>query len=126
MTTGWDFVLSFIYLGEAKQAAGDTQEARRILLEALRLGMEAQVITLALDAVIGLALLQARAGKAEEALELSYYVLTHTASAQPAKERAAALILEAESQLALEQAQAARERSLNLSLEAILDTFLKY
>jgi hypothetical protein len=74
---------------------------------------------------MGLASLQARAGKAEEALELSYYVLNHTASAQQAKERAAKLIFEAEAQLVIAQAQAARERSLNLSLEAILDTFLK-
>jgi hypothetical protein len=51
--------------------------------------------------------------------------LNHVSSAQQAKERAARLILEAEAQLAPEQAQAARERSQDLSLEAILNTFLK-
>jgi tetratricopeptide (TPR) repeat protein len=125
ITTGWDFVLSFIYLGEAKQAAGETQDAMRIFLDALRLGIEVQSISLALEAVAGLASLQARAGKDEEALELSHYVLNHVSSAQQAKERAARLILEADAQLAPEQAQAARERSQDLSLEAILNTFLK-
>ncbi|HRV93698.1 MAG TPA: helix-turn-helix domain-containing protein, partial [Anaerolineae bacterium] len=68
--TGWDIVLSLIYFGEIKAAAGDFLEARRVFLETLPMALDVQAIPLALDALIGLAHLAARAGQAEQALEL--------------------------------------------------------
>jgi predicted ATPase/transcriptional regulator with XRE-family HTH domain len=86
--SGWDIVQSLIFLGQATEAAGDVSEARRIFLDALDLALEAHLISLALDTLVGLAELQSRAGEAEQALALSLCVSGHAASTQEAKERA--------------------------------------
>ncbi|MCK6623745.1 MAG: tetratricopeptide repeat protein [Anaerolineae bacterium] len=104
----WDIVRSLIYLGEAAVAAGDSSEARRIFLQALQMALEVQAIPLALDALIGLAYLQAQTGEAEQALELSTYVLHHPASTQETKDRAGRLVAELEPQLSPRQLEAVR------------------
>lgn len=105
--TGWDIVLSFVYLGEIKAAAGDFLEARRIFLEALSVALKVQAIPLALDALIGLAYLAARAGQVEQAMELAICVSCHPASTQEAKDRAEQLGVALEAQLSPQQVEAA-------------------
>ncbi len=122
--TGWDIVLSLVYLGEAKAAAGDVSEARLIFLDALRLAMEAQVTPLALDALTGLAYLQARAGEAERALELSICVLSHAASTHEAKARAEGLRAQLESQMTPQQIEAVRAQTQARSLDALVKELL--
>jgi predicted ATPase/DNA-binding XRE family transcriptional regulator len=89
--TGWDIVQSLVYLGQAIAAAGNWLEARRTFRDALHLAQQAQAISLAMDALVGLADLHSRAGQAEQALELSVCVLSHPASTQEAKDRAGQL-----------------------------------
>ncbi len=122
--TGWDVVRSLAYLGEAAAAAGDGSEARRIFLDALHLAMEAQATSLALDLLVGLADLQARAGEAEQALTFSICVLRHTASAQEAKDRAEQLRGQLESQLTPQQIEAVEARSQTKSFDALVAEFL--
>jgi predicted ATPase/transcriptional regulator with XRE-family HTH domain len=120
--TGWDIVLSLVFLGEAAVAAGDVSEARRIFLDALRQGMEAQTVPLALDALTGLAHVFAWAGETERALEFSIHVLHHSASTQDAKDRAEQLRLELESQLTRQQIEAVWAQAK--TFEAIVDEVL--
>jgi predicted ATPase/transcriptional regulator with XRE-family HTH domain len=121
--TGWDIVRSLTYLAEIKAAAGDSCEARRIFLQALRMAMEVQAIPLALDALIGLAYLQARAGRAERALEYSIGVLHHPAGAQEAKNRAKCLRAELEIQLSPRQIEAvqAQPKTFEMIVKEIRD-----
>ena len=119
-TTGWDIVLSLTYLGEATAAAGDPLEARRIYLEALHLAMQAQATLLALEALTGLAHLQARNGAAEQALEISLYVSSHPASAQQTKDRARKLRAQLEAQLTPQQIEAIQARAQARTMDELI------
>jgi predicted ATPase/DNA-binding XRE family transcriptional regulator len=107
---GWDIARTLVYLGEATLAAGDPCEAKRIFRDALREASNVQSVPLALDALVGLASLQAQAGEAEQALELSLCVLNHIAATQYTKDRAERLRGELESHLPPQQIEAARLR----------------
>ncbi|UCC87894.1 MAG: hypothetical protein JSV81_00955, partial [Anaerolineales bacterium] len=107
--TGWDIVLSLIYLGEATVGAQDLPKAQQVYLGALDLAVKAQATSLALDVLMRLADLQARAGQVEQALKLSACVLSHSASTQEAKDRAQQLLVQLESQLRPRQVTALRE-----------------
>ncbi len=121
--TGWDIVLSLVYLGEIKAAAGDLLEARRLFLEALPMALEVHAIPLALDALVGLAYLAARADQAEQALTLSIYVSCHPASTQEAKDRAEQLCVELETQLTTQQIEIIQAQIQTRSLDAIVTEF---
>jgi len=118
--TGWDIVQSLVYLGEATTAAGDWSEAKRVYLVALQMGVEVQATSLALDALTGLAHLQARAGEAEHALELLMRVLSHSASTQEAKDRAGQLRAQLETQLTPEQIKAIQARAQAKSFDTLV------
>jgi predicted ATPase/transcriptional regulator with XRE-family HTH domain len=122
--TGWDVVQSFVYLGEATAAAGDSTRARRIYLDALRLAMETQATSLALDILVRLADLQACAGEAEGALTLSLCVLSHIISTQEARTRAQQLCAQLTSQLTAQQVQTIQARVQVESLDALVTELL--
>jgi hypothetical protein len=123
--TGWDIVLSLVYLGEIKATAGDFLAARKVFLEALPMALEVQATPLALDALIGLAHLEARAGQAEQALELALCVSYHPASTQEAKERAGQLCAELAAQLQPRQLEAVRARARSRSFEVMAKELLR-
>jgi tetratricopeptide (TPR) repeat protein len=118
--TGWDIVQSLVYLGEATTAAGDSSEAKRVYLDALQMAVEAQATSLALDALTGLAHLQALAGQAEQALELIMRVLRHSASTQEAKDRAEKLREQLETQLAPQQIETVQAQAEAKSFDALV------
>ena len=95
-----------------------------MLLDTIRLRTEAQAVPLVLEALIGLAHLQAQAGDAERALELSMCVLSHTASTQQAKDRAERLRLDLESRLTPQQIETARARQRANAFETIVNGVL--
>jgi tetratricopeptide (TPR) repeat protein len=121
---GWDIVLALIYLGEASAAAGDSLQARRFFLNALHGAVEAQTTLLAMDALTGLAYVQASTGQAEQALQLSVYVLCHSASTQQAKDRVLRLRLQLEPQLTPEQVETAQVWAQAKSLETLVAEIL--
>ncbi len=107
--TGWDIVRSLTCLGQVKAAAGNLAEARRIFLQTLPMGLEIQAIPLALDALVGLAELQAQTGQVDQALEFLTCVLHHPAGIHETRNRAGQLVVQLEARLSpcqLEQAQA--------------------
>jgi tetratricopeptide (TPR) repeat protein len=118
--TGWDIVQSLVYLGEATAAAGDSTEASRIFMDALRLALEAKATSLALDVLVGLADLHARAGEGEKALELSLCVLSHSASAQEAQDRAEQLRRQLETRLTPQEIEAIEARAQAKSFDVLV------
>jgi predicted ATPase/DNA-binding XRE family transcriptional regulator len=124
VVTGWAIAQGLIYLGEATAAAGNLVDARRIFLEALHGATEAQTALLCMDALIGLAHVQAVTGESQQAVALSSYVLSHSASTHQAKDRAMQLAVQLESQLTLQQAEAARAWTQDKSLETLVAELL--
>ncbi|UCC87865.1 MAG: tetratricopeptide repeat protein, partial [Anaerolineales bacterium] len=124
VVTGWDIALSLVYLGQATAAAGDSTEARRVFLDALQVAVEAQATLLAMDALIGLAYLQAQAGRTEQALELCICVSSHSASSQEAKDRARQLRAQVESQLTPQQNESVQARAQAQAFDALVAELL--
>jgi hypothetical protein len=113
-----------VYLGEAVAAAGNWPAARRTFLDALHLAQQGQATSLAMDALVGLAELAAQAGQAGQAAELCMRVSSHPASTQAAKDRAAHLRAQLESQLAPQQIEAVQTRAQVQSLDALVAELL--
>jgi hypothetical protein len=79
----------------------------------------------ALDALVGLAALQAKQGPPQDALELLLIVLSHPASSEETKDRASHLRDEWEAQLTNQQVQAARARAGSRIVEAAVEELLE-
>ena len=88
---GWDIARTLTYLGNAALTLGEIEEARRCYEEAQQCAKEAAAHPAALDALAGLAQVEARTGRLSEALELARTVLDDDASSQDAREVAARL-----------------------------------
>jgi hypothetical protein len=78
----------------------------------------------ALDALSGIAALRARQGNIEQAFELALFVLSHPASVQDTKDRAARLRTELETQLTSQQIQAVQARAQAKTFDAIVNDAL--
>jgi tetratricopeptide (TPR) repeat protein len=105
-------------------ALGDEAEAERGWRESLRIANETRGAWVALEALVGIASLQAKRGDCEQALELLLIVLNHPASIQETKDRAVHLRTELEGQLTPLQIESinvhVRERSLESVVEGLL------
>jgi tetratricopeptide (TPR) repeat protein len=88
---GYDIVRSLTYLGDVNVMTGNFPEAKKIYRDALQLSIEAKVVPIALDAILGLGILYARAGDPERALMLCDYVLNHASSEEETRNRAGQL-----------------------------------
>jgi len=113
-------------MGRSVFALGNDAEAERLWRESLRIAIETRGTFIALEALVGLASLQAKQGNMEYALELLLIVLNHpAASFQATKDRAAHLRAELEAQLASQQIEVARIRAQAKTFEATVDEVLK-
>ncbi len=117
--TGWDIARSLTYLGEVRAAAGDLASAERIFRQALATALEAHSSPLALDALVGLADLQARAGQAEQALAVALLVSHHPASTAETKERASQLCAELEGRFTPEQIANVERQARTTTIEKL-------
>jgi len=91
---GWDIARTLTYLGNAAFALGELEEARRCYGEAQQWAGEAGAQPAALDALIGLARVEAKTGRLSQALAMARTVLDDGASSQDARELAARLCAE--------------------------------
>jgi tetratricopeptide (TPR) repeat protein len=112
-------------MGRSVFALGNEVEAERLWREVLRIAVETRGTHAALEALIGLARLQARQGRVEHALELLLIVLDHPASIPGTRKRAAQLRTEFESQLTSQQAEAAAQRAHATAFEDTVRKLLK-
>ncbi len=112
-------------MGRSLFALGSDAEAGRVWRESLRIAIEIHGMPVAVEALVGLASLQAKQGNIEYALELLLVVLNHPASMQDTKNRAAHRRIELEAQLTGQQVEAAQTRAQAKTFEAVLDEVLK-
>jgi len=91
---GWDIARTLTYLGNVALTLGELEEARRCYEEAQKCAEEAAAHPAALDALVGLAQVEAKTGRPGLALALARIVLDDDASSQDAREVAARLCAE--------------------------------
>ena len=112
-------------MGRSILALGNKAEAWRVWREALRIATDIHGTPVALEALVGIASLQAKRGHREYALELLLILLNHPANDQETKNRAAHLHAELEAQLTRPQVEAALARAQAKTFEAIVEEVLK-
>jgi len=105
-------------------ALGNEAEAGRVWREALRIASDIHGAPVALEALAGLASLQAKQGDREHALDLLLLVVKHPASLHETKDRAAQLRAELEAQLTSQQVEAAQSRARATTFEAAVEEIL--
>ena len=106
-------------------ALGNDAEAERNWYESLSIAMETRGIFIALEALVGLASLQAKQGDTEHALEMLLIVLKHPVITHETRKRATRLRVEVELQLTSGQVDTVRARSQAKTLESVVGEILK-
>ena len=106
--------------GKIELSAGELAQAQKSFTEAGKVASEIQALPMLLDAVAGLAALDAARGRHERALEWTLHILQHPSSTQGTRNRTEGLRLQLESQLTPQQIEAIRLRGQSITLEAIL------
>jgi hypothetical protein len=106
-------------------ALGNEAEAERGWRESLRIANETRGAWVALEALVGIASLQAKRGECKRALELLLVVLNHPASIQETKDRAAHLRADLEAQLTPLQIESIKVHVGEISLESVVEGLLR-
>ena len=106
-------------------ACGDDIDAQNSFIAVLRLVREGGFIPFALEALAGLASLQAKQGDREHALELLLVVSNHPASLQETKDRADPLRAELETQLNPAQVETIQAHGREKTFELVVEDLLK-
>jgi DNA-binding SARP family transcriptional activator/predicted ATPase len=117
-------VRSLQVLGDATYRLGDLRKAREYFLQALQTAVTVQTVPRTLLTLVATAGLLAAEGERERASELLALVLHHPASWQWAKDRAARLIAELETELSADVLAAAQERGQARDLQATVAELL--
>ena len=116
---------SLAQMGRSLFALGNDVEAERIWRESLRIAAEIRGVPVELEALLGMASLQAKRGETQSAFELLLIVLNHPACDQETKNRASALQAELEAQLTSLEIMAIQARTREKLFEAIVEDFIQ-
>lgn len=119
-----DVARVLVEMGRSVFALDDSVEAERVWRAALRAVSESQGLFVALDALVGLASLEAKRGDLEQALEWLLRVLNHPVSVQATRRRAEILRAEVESHLTPQQIQAVQARVRKQSFDQAVSQVL--
>jgi predicted ATPase/DNA-binding XRE family transcriptional regulator len=106
-------------------ALGDEVKAEQGWRESLRIANQTRGVWVALEALVGIASLQAKRGECEQALELLLIVLKHSASIQETKDRAVRLRTELEAQLTPVQIEFIKVHAGEITLESVVEDLLR-
>ena len=106
-------------------ALGNDAEAGRGWHESLRIAMETRGIFIALEALVGLASLQAKHSDMEHALELLLIVLNHPVVTHETRKRAAQLLAELEEDLTSSQIKTIQAHAAERTFEEIVEGLLR-
>jgi len=123
-TVGWDIALSHIYLGDAIMGSGDLAEAENNYKEALRVSKEAGSVPLMLDALGGIATINMRLGKYEQAWRLSQIVSDHPSVVQETRDRTIQILKQAENILSKKQIHALEADVVTLEIYDVVNSLL--
>lgn len=122
---GWDIALSLAYLGDAVRLEGNLPKAREIYLNALRVAIVSQSITIGMEAMLGLACLELQENKPEKAYELSYLVMNHPAISQEVRDRSIVINKHTQKQLTEKQIKEIVEIAQKQTMEEIAAQLMK-
>jgi len=106
-------------------ALGNDAEAGRVWRESLRIATETKGTFVSLEALVGLASLQAKQGHVAFALEVLLVVLDHPASIQETKNRAGVLRAELEARLTQQQIESAQAQAREQSFDQVVSRALR-
>jgi predicted ATPase/transcriptional regulator with XRE-family HTH domain len=120
----WSMTRALNNLGNTTCALGDYAAARDYFVESFRTAIESQLIPHALDALVGLAEVQAHEGAGESALELLWHVLRHPASTQEAKARAERLQADLKINFTPPQIETLQEQGQGVTFEMLVEKIL--
>ena len=112
-------------MGRSVFELGNEAEAERVWRESLCIATEIHGMPVAIDALVGLASLQAKQGDKLKALELLLVVLDHPASVHETRDRAARLCVELEAGLTSQQVESVQVRAQAKTFEAAVDEVMK-
>jgi tetratricopeptide (TPR) repeat protein len=110
--------------GQSLSAQADGQMARRCFLEALAVARNAEITPIVLDALLGVAVVQAQEGNLEAALEMVVHVLQDPAHTQGVHSQAERLRANLESDLTAEQIDCIRARAQDKTQDALVRELL--
>jgi tetratricopeptide (TPR) repeat protein len=112
-------------MGNSLFTLGHDAEAKRAWLDSLRIGIETKGTFIILEALVGIASLQAKRGNVDYAFELLLSVINHPASMQDTKDHADRLRVGWEAHLTSLQIKAAKERLKAKTFESTVNEVLK-
>jgi tetratricopeptide (TPR) repeat protein len=115
---GWDIATTLIYLGEAKARSGNQSEAKRHLLDALRLARDIHSRPLMLDAVTALSALE-KCLQPERVADWLALVISHPAATQDTRDRACRIVSEIGIHSGDERTRRLQEKPLDQALEEL-------
>ena len=110
--------------GQSLSAQGDGPMAWRCFLEALAMARNAEIAPIVLDALLGVAALQAEEGNVEAALEMVVHVLQDPAHTRGVHNRAERLRANLETNLTGEQIGVIRARAQDMTRDALVRKLL--
>jgi predicted ATPase/DNA-binding XRE family transcriptional regulator len=111
-------------MGAVRHSQGMYHEAKAYFQQAFDLATEMQALSVALEALVGVAGVRVQEGSIEPVLELLIHVVNHPASNQRTKDRAEELRAGLEAQLNPQQIQAAHARAQAQTFEAVVQVIL--
>jgi len=117
--------LGLAQMGHSFFALGDDYEASHVWSESLRIAIDTKGIFIALEALAGLARLQAKQGDKEYALEVALMILNHPACSQETKKRANLLKADLEAQLTSAEVEVVQTHVGEKNFEMIVEEALK-
>ena len=117
--------LGLAQMGHSFFALGDDYEASHVWSESLRIAIDTKGIFIALEALAGLASLQAKQGDKEYALEVALMILNHPACSQETKKRANLLKADLEAQLTSAEVEVVQTHVGEKNFEMIVEEALK-
>jgi predicted ATPase/transcriptional regulator with XRE-family HTH domain len=121
----WDVARVLAEMGRSAFALGMDSEAERIWLESLRISLETKGNLVGLEAIVGIASLQAKRGNIEDAFEALLIVLNHPASIQETKNRAAQLRAQLPVHLTPEELEIVQRRAEKKTFTSIAEELLR-
>jgi tetratricopeptide (TPR) repeat protein len=121
----WEAARMLAEMGRSEFALGNDFEAERDWFESLRISLQAQAPLVGLEALVGLASLQAKRGNVERALEILSMVLEHPAGVQETKSRAAQLRAELSSQMSPQEIEAIQRRAGQKTFPSVAEDILR-
>ncbi|NJC97482.1 MAG: hypothetical protein FIB03_14290 [Anaerolineae bacterium] len=122
----WGMAYALNGLGNAEFALGEPKSADQDFREALKISIDTGALPVAMESIVGLAMLLYAGGQNEKirALELFEFVLNHPASEYETKGKASRLVAEIELELPAQVVTAAQNRGQAKNLEGLVEDIL--